>query len=272
MVTHNANLPVVNTDADQIILAEVGTSNGQSLPPITYRSGSLDQRETRRFVRQVLEGGEQAFLDRARRLRIALSSITSAECTRTGAALEIGVLTMTAAGAFLMLAAPKSQVSAPASLSPLCGREVLFEVALLGRVEHALDVVEDAVEHVAGGVAAAEVERPAGAGALAADAEAAGAGVEGAARAAGAGRGGVRAGALGLGEDREQGAPFGFGVVGGVLQGGAEQVAVAAGDQRGEAEELAEREGLGGGEIAFEVVGEVGDGAQAGGLSRLRFA
>lgn len=72
MVTHNANL-VVNTDADQIILAEVGTSKGQGLPRISYRSGSLDQEETRSFVREVLEGGEQAFKDRARRLRIAMT-------------------------------------------------------------------------------------------------------------------------------------------------------------------------------------------------------
>ena len=72
MVTHNANL-VVNTDADQIILAEVGTSNGQGLPKISYRSGSLDQEETRSFVREVLEGGEQAFRDRAKRLRIAMT-------------------------------------------------------------------------------------------------------------------------------------------------------------------------------------------------------
>lgn len=71
IVTHNANL-VVNTDADQIILAEVGTGTGDGLPPITYRSGSLDQAETRQFVKDVLEGGEQAFRDRARRLWIAL--------------------------------------------------------------------------------------------------------------------------------------------------------------------------------------------------------
>lgn len=72
MVTHHANL-VVNTNADQIILAEVGAYKGQGLPPITYRSGSLDQAETRQFVKDVLEGGEQAFHDRARRLRIALA-------------------------------------------------------------------------------------------------------------------------------------------------------------------------------------------------------
>ncbi|RUW98356.1 ATP-binding protein, partial [Mesorhizobium sp. M2A.F.Ca.ET.037.01.1.1] len=72
MVTHNANL-VVNTDADQVILAEVGTSNGRGLPPITYRSGSLDQEEARRFVTDVLEGGERAFRDRAKRLRITLA-------------------------------------------------------------------------------------------------------------------------------------------------------------------------------------------------------
>ena len=133
-------------------------------------------------------------------------------------------------------------------------REVLVGLALLGRAEHALDLVEDTVEGVAGGVAAGEVQRPAGAGALAADADAAAAEVEGAARAAGAGRGGgLGLGALGLGEDREEGVPFGFRVVRGVGEGGAEEIAVAAGDQRGEAEELAERQGLGGGQVAVEV-------------------
>ena len=42
MVTHNANL-VVNTDADQIIVADVGPHTGTGLPPITYRSGGLDE-------------------------------------------------------------------------------------------------------------------------------------------------------------------------------------------------------------------------------------
>jgi hypothetical protein len=71
MVTHNANL-VVNTDADQIIVAEVGTHAGEGLPPITYRSGGLEEAGIRKVVCDILEGGELAFRDRARRLRIAL--------------------------------------------------------------------------------------------------------------------------------------------------------------------------------------------------------
>jgi hypothetical protein len=71
MVTHNANL-VVNTDADQIIIAEVGPHTGVGLPPITYRSGGLDEAPIRKLVCDNLEGGELAFRDRARRLWIAL--------------------------------------------------------------------------------------------------------------------------------------------------------------------------------------------------------
>ena len=40
MVTHNANL-VVNTDADQIIIANAGPHPVGELPPITYASGGL---------------------------------------------------------------------------------------------------------------------------------------------------------------------------------------------------------------------------------------
>lgn len=71
MVTHNANL-VINTDADQIIVAEVGAHEGAGLPPITYQAGGLEEAEIRRMACDILEGGERAFQDRARRLRIAL--------------------------------------------------------------------------------------------------------------------------------------------------------------------------------------------------------
>lgn len=71
MVTHNANL-VINTDADQIIVAEVGAHEGTGLPSITYRAGGLEEAEIRRMACEILEGGERAFIDRARRLRIAL--------------------------------------------------------------------------------------------------------------------------------------------------------------------------------------------------------
>jgi hypothetical protein len=72
MVTHNANL-VINTDTDQIIIAEVGTATGGGLPPISYDSGGLDEKRVRKLVCDILEGGELAFRDRARRLRIALA-------------------------------------------------------------------------------------------------------------------------------------------------------------------------------------------------------
>lgn len=69
MVTHNANL-VINTDADQIIIAESGPHPHGALPPITYRSGGLENAEIRKAVCDILEGGEGAFQERARRLRV----------------------------------------------------------------------------------------------------------------------------------------------------------------------------------------------------------
>lgn len=69
MVTHNANL-VINTDADQIIIANVSEMTGDGLPGITYRSGGLDEADIRQSVCEILEGGEAAFRDRARRLHI----------------------------------------------------------------------------------------------------------------------------------------------------------------------------------------------------------
>lgn len=71
IVTHNANL-VVNTDADQIIIAEAGPHPHGALPPISYRSGGLENAEIRRAVCDILEGGEGAFRERARRLRVRL--------------------------------------------------------------------------------------------------------------------------------------------------------------------------------------------------------
>ncbi len=69
VVTHNANL-VVNTDADQIIVAEAGPHRDGGLPEISYRTGGLEDRDIRRQVCEILEGGQQAFLERARRLRV----------------------------------------------------------------------------------------------------------------------------------------------------------------------------------------------------------
>lgn len=71
MVTHNANL-VVNTDADQIIVAFSGTHTPGKLPPIRYLSGGLESADMRTHVCNILEGGERAFKERARRLRVRL--------------------------------------------------------------------------------------------------------------------------------------------------------------------------------------------------------
>ena len=71
MVTHNANL-VVNADADQIIIAEARSQQRGALPEITYTSGGLENCAIRRAVCDILEGGEEAFRERARRLRVGL--------------------------------------------------------------------------------------------------------------------------------------------------------------------------------------------------------
>ena len=71
MVTHNANL-VINTDADQIIVAEGGPHQRGELPDITYTAGGLEVASIRKAVCDILEGGEEAFKERARRLRVRL--------------------------------------------------------------------------------------------------------------------------------------------------------------------------------------------------------
>ncbi|HXN97652.1 MAG TPA: AAA family ATPase [Candidatus Acidoferrales bacterium] len=69
IVTHNANL-VVNTDADQVIVARADRHDALSLPTISYEIGSLENSIIRRRVCQILEGGERAFLERERRYRL----------------------------------------------------------------------------------------------------------------------------------------------------------------------------------------------------------
>lgn len=68
IVTHNANL-VVNTDADQVIVASAGKQEARKLPAIQYESGGLENPAIRKKVCSILEGGERAFKERARRLR-----------------------------------------------------------------------------------------------------------------------------------------------------------------------------------------------------------
>lgn len=70
VVTHNANL-VVNTDADQVIVAtSARQGGGTGLPEIDYQAGSLENPTIRGLVCQILEGGERAFLERERRYRL----------------------------------------------------------------------------------------------------------------------------------------------------------------------------------------------------------
>ncbi|MFD1378138.1 TrlF family AAA-like ATPase [Fodinicurvata halophila] len=70
MVTHNANL-VINTDADQIVVASAGPHPSSGLPPITYLSGGWRARKS--ASRCVTSWkGEAAFRERARRLRVRL--------------------------------------------------------------------------------------------------------------------------------------------------------------------------------------------------------
>lgn len=72
MVTHNANL-VVNTDVDQVIVARVGALAEGRLPKLRYMSGGLEDPQIRRSVCEVLEGGADAFRQRARRLGLDLT-------------------------------------------------------------------------------------------------------------------------------------------------------------------------------------------------------
>jgi hypothetical protein len=87
MVTHNANL-VVNTDADQVIVAFAGTHTPGQLPPIRYLAGGLENAEMRQHVCDILEGGERAFKERARRLRVRLER--KAEAFRIGRPAFVG--------------------------------------------------------------------------------------------------------------------------------------------------------------------------------------
>jgi energy-coupling factor transporter ATP-binding protein EcfA2 len=71
IVTHNANL-VVNTDVDQVIVARCGPHRPGQLPEISYQTGGLENPSIRSAVCAILEGGERAFRERAKRLRVAL--------------------------------------------------------------------------------------------------------------------------------------------------------------------------------------------------------
>lgn len=59
MSTHNANL-VVNSDAEQIIVARLDQEQG-------YLSGSIENSEINKSIRDILEGGEEAFRQREKK-------------------------------------------------------------------------------------------------------------------------------------------------------------------------------------------------------------
>jgi AAA domain, putative AbiEii toxin, Type IV TA system len=71
IVTHNANL-VVNTDADQVIVARCGNHEPGRLPRMSYVSGGLEEPAIRESVCAILEGGKRAFQERAKRLRVSM--------------------------------------------------------------------------------------------------------------------------------------------------------------------------------------------------------
>lgn len=78
IVTHNANL-VVNTDADQVIVASSTPTPGGGLPTISYDSGSLENPTIRDAVCDILEGGKRAFLERERRYRLQWEQMLAGE-------------------------------------------------------------------------------------------------------------------------------------------------------------------------------------------------
>jgi energy-coupling factor transporter ATP-binding protein EcfA2 len=66
MVTHNANL-VVNTDSDQVIVADAERISPTALPKVTYTAGGLEDPQVREDVCRLLEGGREAFSKRSQR-------------------------------------------------------------------------------------------------------------------------------------------------------------------------------------------------------------
>ncbi|KAA1251821.1 hypothetical protein F0Q45_02190 [Mycobacterium simiae] len=64
---------VVNADVDQVIVASCTKHGGGTPPEFSYVSGGLEDKVIRDHVCKILEGGETAFKERARRLRVSLS-------------------------------------------------------------------------------------------------------------------------------------------------------------------------------------------------------
>ena len=74
IITHNAHL-VVNTDADQVIVANCGPHRSGYLPELSYQSGGLENAAIRKEVCEILESGETAFKERAKRQRMRIQQI-----------------------------------------------------------------------------------------------------------------------------------------------------------------------------------------------------
>ena len=69
MVTHNRTR-VINTDTDQIIVAKASPHSSGYLSPISYVAGGLENAAIGKADCDILEGGEVAFRDRPRYLRL----------------------------------------------------------------------------------------------------------------------------------------------------------------------------------------------------------
>ncbi len=71
IATHNPNL-VVNTDAEQIIVAEYRKKEKTGY--ISYTAGSIEDKDVREKICRILEGGKDAFINRERRYDFTTNS------------------------------------------------------------------------------------------------------------------------------------------------------------------------------------------------------
>lgn len=71
MVTHNANL-VINTDADQVLIANASRTPEGGPPLLTYDVGVLEDKLSQDQICAILEGGAEAFRQRERRYMVAM--------------------------------------------------------------------------------------------------------------------------------------------------------------------------------------------------------
>jgi hypothetical protein len=67
-----ATARLVASEAIGVVRSEAGPHPSGGLPPISYVAGGLENAAIRKAVCDILEGGEAAFRERARRLRVRL--------------------------------------------------------------------------------------------------------------------------------------------------------------------------------------------------------